>query len=192
MTRTHTGHPAAGRLLRYLTIPVSGGALALTMTAAAPASAAVPASGSLTPVATIPVAIHGTRAGRQRLTRLKDPFQHHPGQPAPGLKRGRAGCFRRGLCCQGKTSAIKLNSAAVDGANLRGIDPACAANGKIYLVIVDNRTVTFYDRFTDRWSGHDVARILELIEGEVRVVDGCRIVQHRILAGGRRFGSLGR
>src|ERR1700722_17664954 len=55
MTRAHAPHPAASRLFRYLAIPLSGGALALTMTAAGPASAAVPATGSLTPTATIPV-----------------------------------------------------------------------------------------------------------------------------------------
>jgi YVTN family beta-propeller protein len=69
MTRTHAGHPAAGRLLRYLTIPVSGGALALTMTAAAPASAAVPAGGSLTPVATIPVGQNPTGLAVDSATR---------------------------------------------------------------------------------------------------------------------------
>lgn len=53
MTRTQPGRHAAGRLLRYLTVPAGCGALALTMTAATPASASVPATGSLTPVATI-------------------------------------------------------------------------------------------------------------------------------------------
>jgi YVTN family beta-propeller protein len=69
MTRTQPDRHAAGRLLRHLTIPASCGALALTMTAATPASAAIPATGSLTPVATIPVGQNPTGIAVDSATR---------------------------------------------------------------------------------------------------------------------------
>jgi YVTN family beta-propeller protein len=68
MTRTQPGRATAGRLLRYLTVPASCGALALTMTAA-PASASVPATGSLTPTATIPVGQNPTGIAVDQATR---------------------------------------------------------------------------------------------------------------------------
>jgi YVTN family beta-propeller protein len=55
MTMAHAGHRAARRLPRYLAIPAGFGALALTLAATTPASAAVPATRSLTPIATIAV-----------------------------------------------------------------------------------------------------------------------------------------
>ena len=68
MTRTQPGRATAGRLLRYLTVPASCGALALTMTAT-PASASTPAIGSLTPTATIPVGQNPTGIAVDQATR---------------------------------------------------------------------------------------------------------------------------
>ncbi|HEY1916077.1 MAG TPA: YncE family protein [Streptosporangiaceae bacterium] len=53
MTRTSLDHAKAGRLLRYLAVPAGAAALALTLTAAAPASQ--PDAGALTHVATIAI-----------------------------------------------------------------------------------------------------------------------------------------